>query len=295
MKTSRDEPLARFTTMRVGGPADLFASVHNLHELRAIVRFARARAIPLTILGRGSDVVIADAGIRGLVVQNRAEGSRIDGERYIAESGVPMAARRDRDPEGRPDRSRVRAGRPGLGRRRGLGERRCPRQRRRGGPRVGRRPPRRRHRGPPDRGRAGAALPRQPFEAPPGRGRPRRDVPAGSSRARDDRRPSRRDPPLASRAPAARDPVGRLHLPQPARRLGRPADRRPGLEGPNRRRRDRLREARELHRQRPEGHRRRRPRPGRRGRCRRRGGESGVRLEPEVVFLGDWPPPEADR
>jgi UDP-N-acetylmuramate dehydrogenase len=91
VKTSRDEPLARFTTMRVGGPADLFASVHNVHELRAIVRFARARAIPLTILGRGSDVVIADAGIRGLVVQNRAEGSRVEGTRYVAESGVPMA------------------------------------------------------------------------------------------------------------------------------------------------------------------------------------------------------------
>jgi UDP-N-acetylmuramate dehydrogenase len=91
VKTSRDEPLARFTTMRVGGPADVFATVHNVHELRAIVRFARGRGVPLTILGRGSDVVIADAGIRGLVVQNRAEGSRIDGARYIAESGVPMA------------------------------------------------------------------------------------------------------------------------------------------------------------------------------------------------------------
>ena len=41
VKTSRDEPLARFTTMRVGGPADLFATVHNLFELRALVRFAR--------------------------------------------------------------------------------------------------------------------------------------------------------------------------------------------------------------------------------------------------------------
>ncbi len=91
VKTSRDEPLARFTTMRVGGPADLFATVHNIHELRAIVRFARSRGIPLTLLGRGSDVVIADAGIRGLVVQNRAEGSHIDGERYVAESGLPMA------------------------------------------------------------------------------------------------------------------------------------------------------------------------------------------------------------
>ena len=91
VKTSRDEPLARFTTMRVGGPADLFATVHNIHELRAILRFARSRQIPYTLLGRGSNVVIADAGIRGLVVQNRAEGSKVDGERYQAEAGVPMA------------------------------------------------------------------------------------------------------------------------------------------------------------------------------------------------------------
>jgi UDP-N-acetylmuramate dehydrogenase len=91
VKTSRDEPLARFTTMRVGGPADLFATVHNVHELRAIVRYARDRSIPLTLLGRGSDVVIADAGIRGLVVQNRAEGSQLEGASYAAESGLPMA------------------------------------------------------------------------------------------------------------------------------------------------------------------------------------------------------------
>ena len=91
VKTSRDEPLARFTTMRVGGPADLFATAHNAFELRALVRFARARGLPHLVLGRGSDVVISDRGIRGLVIQNRAEGSRVDDERYVAESGVQMA------------------------------------------------------------------------------------------------------------------------------------------------------------------------------------------------------------
>ena len=91
VKTSRDEPLARFTTMRVGGPADLFATAHNAFELRALVRFARSRGLPHLILGRGSDVVIADAGVRGLVIQNRAEGSRVEDGRYVAESGVPMA------------------------------------------------------------------------------------------------------------------------------------------------------------------------------------------------------------
>jgi UDP-N-acetylmuramate dehydrogenase len=91
VKTSRDEPLARFTTMRVGGPADLFATVHNLFELRALVRFARAREIPHLVLGRGSDLVISDRGVRGLVIQDRAEGSRVDGTTYTADAGVPMA------------------------------------------------------------------------------------------------------------------------------------------------------------------------------------------------------------
>jgi len=91
VKTSRDEPLGRLTTMRVGGPADLFAVAHNPFELRALVKYARARAIPCTLIGRGSDIVISDAGIRGLVVQVRAEASRVDGERYQADAGVAMA------------------------------------------------------------------------------------------------------------------------------------------------------------------------------------------------------------
>jgi UDP-N-acetylmuramate dehydrogenase len=92
VKTSRDEPLARFTTMRVGGPADLFASVHNYFELRNLVRHARSRGIPHLVLGRGSDTVISDLGYRGLVIQDRAESSKLEeGDRYTADAGVPMA------------------------------------------------------------------------------------------------------------------------------------------------------------------------------------------------------------
>jgi UDP-N-acetylmuramate dehydrogenase len=91
VKTSRDEPLARFTTLRVGGPADLFAVAHNAFELRALVKLARTRGIPHVILGRGSDVVIADAGVRGLVIQVRAEGAEVRDDRLVVEAGVPMA------------------------------------------------------------------------------------------------------------------------------------------------------------------------------------------------------------
>jgi UDP-N-acetylenolpyruvoylglucosamine reductase len=91
VKAERNAPLGKLTTMRVGGPADLFVTAHNGFELRALIRFARSRGLPLTLLGRGSNVVISDRGIRGLVVHVRAEGSRVEGTSYIAEAGVPMA------------------------------------------------------------------------------------------------------------------------------------------------------------------------------------------------------------
>ena len=91
IRTSRDERIARFTTMRVGGPADLYAAPVNSFELRSIVRLARARGIPSTLLGRGSNVVVSDAGVRGLLIHVRAEGYEIAGDRLVAEAGLPMA------------------------------------------------------------------------------------------------------------------------------------------------------------------------------------------------------------
>jgi UDP-N-acetylmuramate dehydrogenase len=91
VKTVRDEPLARFTTMRVGGTADLFVTAHNTFELRALIRYARARSIPHLVIGRGSNLVISDQGVRGLVIQARAEASEVEGSRYRADAGVPMA------------------------------------------------------------------------------------------------------------------------------------------------------------------------------------------------------------
>jgi UDP-N-acetylmuramate dehydrogenase len=78
--------------MRVGGPADLLVAARDVATLLTLVRGAATGGIPLLVLGRGSDVVVADAGVRGLVVLSRAEGSRIEGERFIAEAGLPLAA-----------------------------------------------------------------------------------------------------------------------------------------------------------------------------------------------------------
>ena len=92
VRLRRDEPLAGHTTMRVGGPADLLATARDVATLTALVRGARAAGMPLLVLGRGSDVVVSDAGFRGLVVLSRAEGWRIDANRLIAEAGLPLAS-----------------------------------------------------------------------------------------------------------------------------------------------------------------------------------------------------------
>ena len=66
------EPLARHTTFRVGGPADLYAVATTVDQLAGLAELAEAHGIPITILGGGSNVLVSDAGVRGLVIANQA-------------------------------------------------------------------------------------------------------------------------------------------------------------------------------------------------------------------------------
>ncbi|MCB0052867.1 MAG: FAD-binding protein, partial [Caldilinea sp.] len=95
-------PLAAYTTMKVGGPAEYFAAVATVDQLIRLVRWARSIELPYYLLGGGSNVLISDAGLRGLVIYNRCRQVRIDeapccvypqDDRpfVFAESGVSMA------------------------------------------------------------------------------------------------------------------------------------------------------------------------------------------------------------
>jgi UDP-N-acetylmuramate dehydrogenase len=86
-----DTPLAPLTTLRVGGPADRLAEVRDAEALLAALRLARDADVPWFVLGNGSDLVVADAGMRGLVIRNRAKAIAVDGRRVTADSGTPMA------------------------------------------------------------------------------------------------------------------------------------------------------------------------------------------------------------
>jgi UDP-N-acetylmuramate dehydrogenase len=66
----RDEPLSRHTTLRVGGPADLFLYARERDTLAEIAGIAQRLDLPILLLGDGSNVCIGDSGIRGLTVRN---------------------------------------------------------------------------------------------------------------------------------------------------------------------------------------------------------------------------------
>src|SRR5215831_9026168 len=63
-----NEPLARRTTLRVGGPADLYAEPASTEELGALVRFCSAQKLRILVLGRGSNLLVKDGGFRGVVI-----------------------------------------------------------------------------------------------------------------------------------------------------------------------------------------------------------------------------------
>lgn len=92
LAVQRGEPLARHTTMRVGGPADLFVAAGTLSQLVAVLSLARAYGVPAWVLGGGSNVLVSDAGLRGLVIANACrEIRRHEGDVVWAESGANLA------------------------------------------------------------------------------------------------------------------------------------------------------------------------------------------------------------
>lgn len=67
------EPLARHTTIGIGGPADAYVAVTAPEQLAAVLALCRESATPVFILGSGSNIVAGDRGIRGLVVENKTQ------------------------------------------------------------------------------------------------------------------------------------------------------------------------------------------------------------------------------
>ena len=97
LEVTRDEALARHTYMRVGGPAEWFAEPADVEALDALLAWAHEAGLAIRVLGGGSNVVVADAGVRGLVVSLRRCASEMRFEERVVVAGggtmLPALAR----------------------------------------------------------------------------------------------------------------------------------------------------------------------------------------------------------
>ena len=90
-RLKRQEPLAPYTTFKIGGPADLYFEADSGDALAAAILTARQTEVPYFVLGLGANVLIADKGVRGLVIRNVASHFAFheDGRLWV-ESGAVM-------------------------------------------------------------------------------------------------------------------------------------------------------------------------------------------------------------
>ena len=87
------EPMARHTSFHIGGPADFLIIPRNVEDIRQALRLSRLQGVPLTVLGNGSNVLVRDKGIRGVVLKlgNALKQWEQNENRFTFGSGIALA------------------------------------------------------------------------------------------------------------------------------------------------------------------------------------------------------------
>lgn len=88
-----DEPMSRHTTFRVGGPADFFVTPKAKEEVRDAIRICKEAGMPYYIIGNGSNLLVSDAGYRGVIVQIYKEMNevKVEGDLVKAQAGALLS------------------------------------------------------------------------------------------------------------------------------------------------------------------------------------------------------------
>ncbi len=68
-RIKQNEPMSKHTSFKIGGPAEFFIKILSIEELQKILEFAKKEKIKITILGNGSNILVADKGIQGIVIK----------------------------------------------------------------------------------------------------------------------------------------------------------------------------------------------------------------------------------
>ena len=94
MTVETDVPMAEHTTLRLGGPADVLAQPRSAQDVTAALDAAHRAGVSVTVVGRGSNLLVLDGGIRGLTLLLGPAMSRVErqGNRLYAQAGVSLAA-----------------------------------------------------------------------------------------------------------------------------------------------------------------------------------------------------------
>src|SRR5712671_1431021 len=91
-RLKRNEPLAQYTTFRIGGPADLFYDATSVDDLAGAVTAARELGLDYFVLGLGANILVGDKGFRGLIIRNTSSHLEFrDDAKLWVESGAVMA------------------------------------------------------------------------------------------------------------------------------------------------------------------------------------------------------------
>jgi UDP-N-acetylmuramate dehydrogenase len=88
-----NEPLSKHTSLGVGGPADFFVIPHSIAALAELIRYATDAGVPYLVLGEGTNIIVRDAGVRGMVIRIADNLSEIhrDGTQVTAQAGARVA------------------------------------------------------------------------------------------------------------------------------------------------------------------------------------------------------------
>ena len=88
-----DEPMSRHTTFRVGGPADFFVTPKAKEEVRDVICICKEAGMPYYIIGNGSNLLVSDAGYRGVIVQIYKEMNevKVEGDLVKAQAGALLS------------------------------------------------------------------------------------------------------------------------------------------------------------------------------------------------------------
>lgn len=89
-KIRKNVGMSRYTTFKIGGAADSFVAVKSEKELKEAVLYAKSKGIRIFIIGDGSNLLVNDAGYRGIIIRNSIKGVKINGSKIVIKAGETL-------------------------------------------------------------------------------------------------------------------------------------------------------------------------------------------------------------